>query len=183
MGACLAARRRTRKHGIERRYRDLFAIQAANYYEVSSLKSKRHDDLAEMLVGFHVLERLADVVEGKHLVDRQLQPARFHRAPEILFDLVKNLADLLDRAGAEGDADIGDAARGMQVEIELGAGAAKATDIDDAALDPGRCEILACDLAGDLIDDEVDAFAARRLQHLVHPAEVGRIDRKIGAVV
>jgi hypothetical protein len=36
---------------------------------------QRHDDLAEMLVGFHVLERLADVVKGKHLVDRQLQLA------------------------------------------------------------------------------------------------------------
>src|SRR6202008_1917546 len=50
MGACLAAGRRASKNGIGRRYGDLFAIQTANYYEVSSLKSKRHDDLAEMLV-------------------------------------------------------------------------------------------------------------------------------------
>ena len=35
-----------------------------------------HHDLAEVLVGFHVLERLADLVERKHLVDRQLQFAR-----------------------------------------------------------------------------------------------------------
>jgi hypothetical protein len=39
-----------------------------------------HHDLAEVPVGFHVLERLADVVEGKHLVDRQLQLARFNGA-------------------------------------------------------------------------------------------------------
>jgi hypothetical protein len=37
--------------------------------------SQRHDDLAEMLVGVHVLERAADVVEGKDAVDRQLQLA------------------------------------------------------------------------------------------------------------
>jgi hypothetical protein len=55
---------------------------------------KRHDDLAEVLVGFHVFKRLADIVEGKHLVDRQLQFAGFHRRPDILADLVENLADL-----------------------------------------------------------------------------------------
>src|SRR3974390_3160052 len=103
-----------------------------------------------MLVGFPVLERLADIVEGKHLVDRQLQLARFHRTPDILANLIENLADFLDRAGAEGDADIVDAARGMQIEIEVAMGAAEPADIDDAALDPGSLEILICDAAGDL---------------------------------
>jgi hypothetical protein len=56
-----------------------------------------------VLVGFHVLERLADVGEGKHLVDRQLQFSLLDRAPDILADFVENLADFLDRAGAEGD--------------------------------------------------------------------------------
>jgi len=60
---------------------------------------QRHDDLAEMLVGFHVLERLADIVECEHLVDRQLQLALLHRTPDILADFAKNLADFLDRAG------------------------------------------------------------------------------------
>src|SRR5215475_4555608 len=96
----------------------------------ASSSSQRHDDLAEMLVGFHVLERLADVVELVDLVDRQLQLARFDRAPDVL-------ADFVEGAGAEGDADIVDAARGMQVEIELGAGAAEPPDIDDPALDFG----------------------------------------------
>jgi hypothetical protein len=59
-----------------------------------------------MLVGFHVLERLADVGEIIDLVDRQLQLARFDHAPDVFADFVKNLADLLDAAGAEGDADI-----------------------------------------------------------------------------
>ena len=43
--------------------------------DVSDAALEPHHDLAEMLVGFHVFERLADVVEGKHLVDRQLQPS------------------------------------------------------------------------------------------------------------
>jgi hypothetical protein len=93
---------------------------------------KRHHDLPKMLVGFHVLERLADIVEGKHLVDRQLQLAAFHRRPDVVADFVENLADFLDRAGAEGDADIIDAARRMQVEIEFGARAAEAIDIVDS---------------------------------------------------
>ena len=42
--------------------------------------------------------------------------------------------------------DIGDAARGMQVEIEFGPRAAEAADIDDAALDLGRREVLVGDL-------------------------------------
>src|ERR1700686_4871069 len=96
-----------------------------------------------MPVGFHVLERLADIVECEHLVDRQLQFALLHRSPDIPADLAKDLADFLDRAGAEGDADIGDAARGLQVEVEIGAGAAEPADIDDAALDPGGHQILA----------------------------------------
>src|SRR6516225_10337717 len=91
--------------------------------------SKRHDNLAEMLVGFHVLERLADLVEGKHLVERQLQFARFHRTPEILAYLVENRTNLLDGTGTEGDADIVDAARRVQVEVEFGAGAAQPADI------------------------------------------------------
>src|SRR4029077_2726135 len=126
---------------------------------------KRHDNLAEMLVGFHVLECLADIIEGKHLVDRQLQFARFHRTPEVSADLVENIADLLDAAGTEGDADIVDAARRVQIEVEFGAGAAEPADIDNAALDFGGFEILARDLAGDLIDDQVDAFSRSRLQH------------------
>ena len=86
-----------------------------------------------MPIGFHVLEGLADIVERKHLVDRQLQFAGLHRRPDILADFVKDLADFLDRAAAEGNADVVDPARGVEVEIELGAGAAEPADIDDAA--------------------------------------------------
>src|SRR6185312_1502140 len=117
-------------------------------------KLQRHNDLPEMLVRFHVLEGFADLLESEDLVDRQLQLARFHRAPDVLADLGKNLADFLDGAGAEGDADILNAARGVQVEIELGATAAEPADIDDAALDFGGGEVLARDLAGHLVDDE-----------------------------
>jgi hypothetical protein len=74
------------------------------------------------------------IVELVDLVDRQLQLARFGGRPDVLADLVEDVVDLRDGAGAEGDADIGDAARGMQVEIEFGAGAAETANIDDAAL-------------------------------------------------
>ena len=111
-----------------------------------------------MLVGFHVRKCCSDLVEIVDLVDRQLKLARFDGAPDVLADLVEDVANFLDGAGAEGDADILDAARGMQVEIEFGAGAAEPADIDDAALDFGCRQILVCNLAGDLIDDEVDAF-------------------------
>ena len=83
----------------------------------------------------------------------------FHRTPDVFPDLVEDLAHFLDRTGTEGDADIVDAARGMKVEIEIGVGAAEPADIDDAALDPGGREILARNLARDLVDDQVDAFA------------------------
>src|SRR6202043_2520094 len=101
--------------------------------------------------------------------------------PDVLADLIKDLADFLDRAGAEGDADIVDAARGMEIEVEFGAGAAEPADIDDAALYLGGGEILAGDLAGNLVDDQVDTFAAGRLQDLFDPAGIRRIHRKISA--
>src|SRR6201989_2612227 len=78
----------------------------ANCSDSKKPPSQRHDDLAEMLVGFHVLERLADVLEFVDLVDRQLQLAAFHCAPDVLADLVEDLTDLLDGPGAKGHADI-----------------------------------------------------------------------------
>src|SRR5579871_5732588 len=138
----------------------VITMATKNFIGISpKLISKLDDDLAEMLVGVHALERLADVVKGKHLVDRELQLARFHRAPEVAAGELENLADFLDRAGAEGDTDIVDAARGVQVEVEIGVRAAEPADIDDAAFDFGRFQVLARDLAGDLIDDQIDAFA------------------------
>ncbi len=71
----------------------------------------------------------------------------FHRTPDVFADLVKNLADFLEGAGAEGDADILDAARGVQVEIEIAMGAAEPADIDDTALDLGGLQILVGDRA------------------------------------
>src|SRR3954464_12636337 len=62
----------------------------------------RHHDLAEVLVGFHVLESLRDLAEWIDLVDRQFQLAGFHRGPDIFPDLIEDLADFLDSAGAEG---------------------------------------------------------------------------------
>src|ERR1700674_1088069 len=156
---------------------ELFRLKIVPY----ALKLQRHHDLAEMPVGFHVLERLADILEGKHLVDRQLQFARFDRGPDIFPDFVKDLADFLDRAGTEGDADVMDAARGVEVEVEIGMAATEPADIDDTALDLGGREILAGNLAGNLIDDQIDAFAAAGLQHLFDPTGIAGIHRKVSA--
>ena len=136
-----------------------------------------------MPVGFHVRERLADTIECEDPVDRQSQFSGFHRWPDVPAHVVEDLADFLDRAGTEGDADIADTARGVQVEIEVGMGAAEPADIDDAALDLGGGKILACDLAGDLIDNQIDAIAAGCLQHLIDPARIAGIDREIGAKI
>ena len=67
---------------------------------------QRHHDLADVPIGFHVLERLADVGEFVDLVDRQLQLARLDRVPDILVQLVEDRADSLDRAGTEGGANM-----------------------------------------------------------------------------
>jgi hypothetical protein len=45
---------------------------------------ERHHDLAEVSVGFHVLERTSDLGERIDLVDRQLQFSRFHGRPDVL---------------------------------------------------------------------------------------------------
>src|SRR5579863_9948982 len=144
MGAGLAARHATSK----RRSNALSPLTcSSNCCELFLLESRRtlqrHDNFAEMLVGFHALEGLADVGKCKHLVDRQLQCARFHRRPDVVANLVEDVADLLDRAGAEGDADIADPACRMQVEVEVGMAAAEPADIDNAAPDFGGREILA----------------------------------------
>src|SRR5271166_6592267 len=125
MGAGVAARHATLKAPAKTQPPIIRSTEFANCSNSRQQTSKRHDDLAEMLVGFHVLERLADVVEFEHLVDRQLQFARFHRAPDVFSDFVEDLADFLDGSGAEGDADIIDAARRVQIEVEIGMGAAE----------------------------------------------------------
>src|SRR5260221_10700093 len=125
---------------------------------------QRHHDLAEVFVCFHVLEGLADIVEGKNLVDRQLQFAGFHRGPDILADFIKDLADFLDRTGTEGNADIVDPARGVQVKVEISMGAAEPADIDDAAFYFSGGGITGGNLGRTLVDGQADAFARAGLQ-------------------
>ena len=63
--------------------------RAPPHHEEQLPALQRHHDLAEMLVGFHVRERRAHLVELVDLVDRQLQLARFHGAPDVFADFVK----------------------------------------------------------------------------------------------
>src|SRR6185437_6515048 len=92
-----------------------------------------HDDLAEMRVGAHMRLRRHGVVEGEGAVDGERQFAGLDGVPQIGAHQADDLAHFLERAGAEGDADIVDALQRMQVVVELTLGAAEAADIDDAA--------------------------------------------------
>src|SRR5262249_57218083 len=92
-----------------------------------------------------------------------------------------DLAYFVERAGAEGDADIVDTLSGMQVEIELGLHAPEPADVDDAAEQRARRHGLIDGLARHHVDGEVHALAVGRLEHLVGPAWVAGIDREIGA--
>jgi hypothetical protein len=48
-------------------------------FGLGDTRLQRHDDLAEMPVGVHVREGLADVVKGEDAIDRQLQLALLDR--------------------------------------------------------------------------------------------------------
>src|SRR3569833_636035 len=150
---------------------------------LKSSSSERDHDLAEVLVGVHMRERVADVLETVDAIDWQLQLACLDRAPDVLADLLEDPAYLVDGAGAEGDADVGDAACRMQVEIEVGVGAAEPADIDDAALDLGGLQVLVGDRTGHLVDDEVDALAVSGLEHLINPVRIRGLDCEVGAVI
>ena len=92
-----------------------------------------------------------------------------------------DLAHLLDGARAEGDADVVDALHGVQVEIELALEAAEPADVDDATEHGRSPQVFVGDAGGHLVDDEVDALAAGRLEHLVRPilfASCRRRDRR-----
>src|SRR5437660_10154993 len=91
--------------------------------------SDPQDDLAEVPVGLHVRLRQGRLVEAEDAVDRQPQLAGLDRLPQILPHEPYDLAHLLQAAGAEGDPDIVDAARGMEVEIELAFRPAEPADI------------------------------------------------------
>ncbi len=71
----------------------------------------------------------------------------------------------------------------MGVEVEIRVTAAKPAHIDDAPEHLGRAQVLARDLAGDLVDDEVDALAVGCLQHLIDPAGIAGINGEIRAKV
>src|SRR4051812_26596917 len=110
-----------------------------------------------MAVRLHVGLGLDRLVEAEDPVDRQPELAGLDRGPEILAHAPDDLADLLDRAGAEGDADIVDAAGGVEIEVELALRAAEPADIDDAAEHARRFQVLVGDAGRDLVDDEIDA--------------------------
>src|SRR6266540_6762446 len=120
--------------GILTAWKDRPALRFAS----CGLRLHRQHDLAEMRVGAHVRVRLRRLVEREAAIDRQLKLACRHRVPEIGAHAAADLTHLVERASAEGDTDIVDAAQRMQVEIELGLGAGETADIDDAAEHRGR---------------------------------------------
>src|ERR1700722_939971 len=108
-------------------------------------RSHLDDELPKVTVGPHHLQRRGDVGEREDLVDRHRELAGFERGPEVLAHEAHNLADFLLAAGAEGDADVVDALRGVHVEVERAAHAAEPADIDDAAEHLRGLEVLVGD--------------------------------------
>src|SRR3984893_11561482 len=123
-----------------------------------------------MAVGPHRRQRLADLREREGLVDRQGKRAGLDRRPQVGVHPRVDVANLLGRPATEGDADIVDAFGRVQVEVEFAGHAAQPADIDDAAEDRRRREILVRDPARYEVDDHVDALAAGGLLDLVRPA-------------
>ena len=72
-----------------------------------------------------------------------------------------DLAHLLDRARAEGDADVVDALQRVQVEVELALDAAEAADVDDAPEHGGGLHVRVRHAGRHLVDDQVHALACR----------------------
>ena len=136
------------------------------------MSGDRQHDLSEVSVGAHHGERIGHVFERKRLVDRQGELAGFDRRPQIGAHRSVDLAHLLGRARAERDADIIDALERVQVEIELALLAAEPADIDDAAEQCGRRQILVGDAGRNLVDDKVDALAGGGFLHLLRPIRI-----------
>src|ERR1044072_8304096 len=76
--------------------------------------------VAEMLLRAHVLVASLRLGERISLVDRHLDAARFDVVPEVGAHSDEDFSDFLDRAGAEGDADIINALACMRIEVEFG---------------------------------------------------------------
>src|SRR5690606_33735414 len=141
----------------------------------------RHDDLAEMPVRAHVVERRRRLVQREDAIDGKAKLAAGERVAEVLAAATDDFAHLLDRACAERDADIRHALQRVQIEVELALEAAEAPDIDDPPADRGSPQILVGDARRDLIDDEVDAVPAGRLEHPVRPGRIAGIEGEIRA--
>ena len=120
-------------------------------------------------------------VERERSIDRQLELAGANRVPQVGAHQPHDLAYLVERAGAERDADVVDALHRMEVEVELGLHAAEPPDIDDAAEHSRRLHDLVDLRTGDHVDGQVHTLAAGRLQHLIGPFLVTRVDRDVRA--
>jgi hypothetical protein len=125
--------------------------------------------------GAHVREGGVGFLERIGFVDRQAKAAGFNRWQQIGAHAAVDLADFFRAAGTEGDADVIDAFHRMQVEIELALHAAEAADIDDTAAHAGRLHVGVRDIAGNLVDDEIDALTAGRFPHCLNPLGTRRV--------
>src|SRR6476661_10638626 len=93
------------------------ALMGAPWNDGERLRNQQN--LAEVLVGPHVLMAGLGLRQRIGLVDRHLDAAGLDVVPEVGAHLDEDLAHLLDRAGAEGDADVVDALASVGVEVEL----------------------------------------------------------------
>ena len=134
-----------------------------------------------MCVGAHMREGGVGVRERIGLIDGQAEFAGFYSWQQISPHAAVDLTDFFCVAGTKADANIIDAFHRMQVEIELALHAAEAADIDDTAEYAGRLHVGVRDVARNLVDNEIDAFAASRFLRRLDLVRRTRIEREIGA--
>jgi len=90
-------------------------------------------DLPDVGVAAHALLRDRGRGEREHAVDHRAQAAVGERGEQVLREAANHLGVLLERAGAEGDADQAQALAGQEVEVQLGDRAPHSADADQPA--------------------------------------------------
>src|SRR5258708_22210997 len=100
--------------------------------KVVGRRLRNEQNLAEVLVGAHVLVAGLGLGERIGLLDRELDAAGLDVIPQVGAHLDQDFAHLLDGAAAEGDADVVGALARVSVEVELGLPAREPSHADYA---------------------------------------------------
>src|SRR6185295_9329163 len=104
-----------------------------------------------------------------------------HSVPEVGAHVAHFGPQLVHRARAVCDTDIGNAFVGVEVAIEFDVTAAETADVDDAPQYRGRFHVLVHRRSRNHVDDDFGTLAVGCLQHVLGPVRFARIDDEVGA--